>query len=222
MLRIHDARTGQAEPVPSGPLRIRVHGPAPRTHVVGDLLRRVAGRTRREVRLYCAGSSAPERDLDELNVRPPDLGAGASAELHVAEHGGEPPPAGAFLGVRPATGPGTVPDGLDPLSVRLAMLRVPYRDPLDLGGTVLPDADAELRRLRGLVAGWARSPGRPMHRAYADEATAALFDDLDVRGALAVLDRLAADPEVPDGAKLETFIHLDLLLALDLVRDIGR
>ena len=36
-----------------------------------------------------------------------------------------------------------------------------------------------------------------------------------------VLDEIAADPAVPPGAKLETFIHLDLTLALGLVSAIG-
>jgi hypothetical protein len=39
---------------------------------------------------------------------------------------------------------------------------------------------------------------------------------------LSALDRLAADPKIPPGSKLETFIHIDLILALDLVREIGR
>ncbi len=65
-------------------------------------------------------------------------------------------------------------------------------------------------------------PGPSDGREYAAQAEAALADDLDSPGALAVLDRLAADPDVPPGAKLETFIHLDMLLALGLVSAIGR
>lgn len=61
-----------------------------------------------------------------------------------------------------------------------------------------------------------------MNREYVAEAEAALANDLDSPTALAVLDRLIADPDVQPGAKLETVIHLDMLLALDLVRDIGR
>jgi hypothetical protein len=82
-------------------------------------------------------------------------------------------------------------------------------------------AAARLEAWRSLVAGWARSPGRPMDRDYARKAEAALGNDLDSPAALAVLDEIAADPDVPPGAKLETFIHLDLTLALGLVAAIG-
>ena len=59
-------------------------------------------------------------------------------------------------------------------------------------------------------------------RGYVAEADSALCDDLNVPRALRVLRQLAADPTVPPGAKFESFLHLDLTLALDLVRDIGR
>jgi hypothetical protein len=61
-----------------------------------------------------------------------------------------------------------------------------------------------------------------MDRAYAGEAEGALADDLDSPAALSVLDQLTADPGVEPGAKLETAIHLDLILGLDLVAGIGR
>jgi hypothetical protein len=60
-----------------------------------------------------------------------------------------------------------------------------------------------------------------MDRDYARKAERALGNDLDSLAALAVLDEIAADPDVPPGAKLETFIHLDLTLALGLVSAIG-
>lgn len=113
-------------------------------------------------------------------------------------------------------------DDVDPLAIRLALLATRYREPIDLGPEVVSAAAARLSGWRALVAGWAREPGRPMDRRYADAAQRALADDLDMESALATLDRLAEDDGVPAGAKLETFIHVDLLLGLDLVRDIGR
>ena len=103
------------------------------------------------------------------------------------------------------------------MAVRLAMLRTHYREPLTADLSV-----DQLERWRGLVAEWANSPGKPMAASYVATAQEALGDDLDTPAALATMDRLAADPEVPPGSKFESFAHLDLILALDLVSAIGR
>ncbi len=57
---------------------------------------------------------------------------------------------------------------------------------------------------------------------YAGAAVAAFEDDLDTPAALRELRALERDPEVPPGAKFETFAHLDQLFGLDLARDIGK
>jgi hypothetical protein len=57
---------------------------------------------------------------------------------------------------------------------------------------------------------------------YIAAATVAFEDDLDTPMVLSLLDRLADDPEIPPGSKFETFVQLDLILALDLVSAIGR
>lgn len=219
MLRLHDQRTGRAEPLPAGPgLRVQVlDGAGHRVPVVADLLRRVAERAGRRVRVVST-PSATAGGWAEYNIAPfevldvplPD------ADVHVTGSGGVD---GLCLVVPPETG--GVPPSADALTMRLAMLAVPYREPLELTEARVAGAAERLDRWRGKVAEWATSPGRPMSREYATEAEAALADDLDSPGALAVLDRLAADPDVPPGAKLETFIHLDLLLALGLVAAIG-
>ena len=51
---------------------------------------------------------------------------------------------------------------------------------------------------------------------------AAFADDLDTPRALQVLRAIERDPAVPPGARFEAFAHLDQLLGLDLVRDVGR
>jgi hypothetical protein len=48
------------------------------------------------------------------------------------------------------------------------------------------------------------------------------FRDLDTVSALALMRGLEADPDVPAGAKFETFLYADRILGLDLPRDIGR
>jgi hypothetical protein len=112
--------------------------------------------------------------------------------------------------------------GLDPLALRLAFLEQPYRDALTLTWPALADADQALRDLRAQVADWATHPSRPLSAPHAAEVTAAFDDDLFTPGALVTLRALAASPQVPPGAKFETFAHLDQLLGLDLASQVGR
>ncbi|TLP53594.1 cysteine--tRNA ligase [Microbispora triticiradicis] len=112
--------------------------------------------------------------------------------------------------------------GLDPLAVRLALLRHPYRQQVDLTWDTLKTADAELRRLRRSVAEWAESPSRPIDAAHAERVQSALDNDLDTPEALRLLGDLETDESVAPGAKFETFLHFDHVLALDLPAEIGR
>ena len=120
--------------------------------------------------------------------------------------------------------------GEEPLSVRMKLMRHGYGEAAgggrDLDGAGLDaaglDGDAAtLARWRELVARWARSPSGPMSRRYADAVTAAFASDLNTPAALREMDALAADPGEPDGVKFETFAAADMLLGLDLARDIG-
>jgi hypothetical protein len=229
-MRLYDHRTGQAEDVPPGRvLRVQVlEGAGHRALVVADLLRRVGERAGREVPVACSPDfSAEDRDWTDYTVAPFDrLGWDAPpppADFYIASSTRVDVDA-AWTLVPHETGnwhASMAETGADGLAARLAMLEVRYRDPLDLSPARLMTAAGRLDAWRSLVAGWARSPGRPLHREYARRAEKALGDDLDSPSALAVLDELAADPDVPPGAKLETFIHLDLTLALGLVAAIG-
>lgn len=215
MLRLYDARAGEPREIGSGPLRIHVHGAEPRVHVTADVLRRVAERRGRRVLIGHSGQ-VPDWDPAALNVQPMEWPAGA-ADLHVTADTGE----GAGGRSVPVAAAPPPPPAADPLSVRLAMLAVHYRTPIATTD-ILGAPDERLDRWRDLVAEWAGSPGRPMCADYVAEANAALDDDLDTRAVLSLLDRLAADPEIPPGSKFETFVHLDLILALDLMSAIGR
>lgn len=215
MLRLHDHRTGRSEALPAGRgLRVQVVDGAYRRAVVADLLRRVAERGGRRVQVVSTPGAAS--GLDDYNVLPFEVADGVrpDADVYVSETAGMD---ALCLAVPQEAG-----TAADPLTARLAMLEVPYREPLELSEERLSAAARRLDAWRGRVAEWATSPGRPIDRAYATEAEAALADDLGSPAALAVLDRLAADPDVPPGAKLETFIHLDLVLALGLVSAIGQ
>ncbi|SNR52001.1 hypothetical protein [Actinomadura mexicana] len=215
MLRLHDHRTGRTEVLPAGRgLRVQVVDGGYRRAVVADLLRRVAERSGRRVRVVCT-PGAPT-GLDDYSVQPFEVLDDVLPDADVYVSGAADMDA-LCLAVPEETGASP-----DPSAARLAILEVPYREPLELSAERLSAAAERLDAWRGEVAGWATAPGRPMNRVYAAEAEAALADDLGSPAALAVLDRLAADPDIAPGAKLETFIHLDLVLALGLVAAIGR
>lgn len=112
--------------------------------------------------------------------------------------------------------------GLDPLAVRLAFLERHYRERADLSWEALRAADATLRRWRARVAEWAESPSAPMAAAYVERAESAFLDDLDTPSALGVLRELERDDSVVPGARFEAFLHLDLVLGLDLSTEIGK
>jgi hypothetical protein len=223
MLRLYDERTGHISDITCarpGRLVLRVEsGGDLRGQVLADLIRRFCERLRLRVFAFMSGSTAALNIRPGLDGEPPgaDLGVGDISSMvsgqRLIEIGG--------------TAPLPTPDevtarGLDPLALRLVILRCHYRETLDPSWDDLAEADSDLREWRAEMVGWARAPGRPMSSGYVAEADSALCDDLNVPRALRVLRQLAADPAVPPGAKFESFLHLDLSLALDLVRDIGR
>jgi hypothetical protein len=109
----------------------------------------------------------------------------------------------------------------DPLTVRLALMSVPYQKPADLTEGVLNGADATLARWRHHVAHWAESPSRPLPGPISAAARNALAD-LDTVSVIGLLHDLVRDADTHAGAKFETFVYADRFLALDLPRDIGK
>jgi len=187
-----------------------------------------------------AGDDAARADTAALNVRPAEQTAPATAvtdpvtsqEIIVGTcrvgagpvrfEGREMAGPGADDAAAPVRLDDLAQRELDPLVLRLAYLSVRYRDQADLSWEAFGDADRELRRWREHVAEWAESPSKPMCAAVTAEVAAAFDDDLDTPAALRALRGLERDPEIPPGSKLESFMHADQLLGLDLPRDIGR
>jgi hypothetical protein len=205
VLRLYDGKTRSVEEIPTaraGVVRVASAGEL-RPLLVADLIRRVVAHHR----LRAIGIWTPVEGADDLNVRPAELTAG-EADVHVGETVGR-----CEMAAR---------DGLDPLAVRLALLRRHYRSDVNLSGEDLADADASLTALRRQVAGWAESPGKALNTDYVEEAVAALDEDLDTPAVFPVLSQLAEDAYVPPGAKFETVIKLDMILGLDLVALVGR
>ncbi|MDQ0579581.1 hypothetical protein [Streptomyces rishiriensis] len=249
MLRIIDARTGEpvvAAPVRHGPTRVEAHASGHgagslRVLLVADLLVRA---------LELGGTPAwallsGERDQAELRAgatalgmhpfedgRDPGAGAGGGEAqvLHVVGEGGRTPD-GVRLAVAPAEGPvpggprpGRGAGGTDPdfAVLRLALLSRPRTEPVRLDAEVLGEARDTLGRWRRVVAEWARRPSRPVPDEVRGRLRSAWEDDLDLPEVLRVLRWVeAAGPELPDGARFESYAYADRLLGLELTRDLG-
>ncbi len=178
-----------------------------------------------------AGFVTPGRTGRPGAAPPFDIGSGAPGWFtgrtawpggpSLARHLAAPAGAARADGGAPRNLPDVAGRGLDPLALRLVLLGTPYRDDLSLNWGALEAAGKTLEHWRESVAEWALSPSVAMSARYADAVTAAFENDLDTPAALHELDALAADRDVPPGAKFETFAALDRLFGLDLARDIG-
>ncbi len=228
-LRLADARSGRIESIR---LRSRygvsivVADVSIRTLLTADLVRRVAA-------LYGVSAGLvltvlPDglaRTCSALNIPPADFAAPAREVDLVVVAGVQPStwlPAGHQLLCGSA--PSRLPDlpTLDPLAARLALLSSRYGDPVDLSRVVLDPAQEQVLRWRATVASCAEEPSRPMSLPHLARVLESFAADLDTPTAIETLDQLAGDRTVPPGAVFETFAHLDRLLGLDLVRDVGR
>ncbi|MFJ9247524.1 hypothetical protein [Streptomyces sp. NPDC101776] len=186
-----------------------------------------------------------------LGIRPFEDGAdlgpglGEAQVLHVAAEVAETS-GGVLVAVAPADSPATAsttptetvatpasttstetvtttaaPDLSDPGALRLALLSHPRDQPLRLDAAALDEARETLAHWRGSVAGWARRPSRPVPDEVRVELRTAWEDDLNVPEVLRVLRRVETWPDLPDGARFETYAYADRLLGLELTRDIG-
>ncbi|MET8217120.1 hypothetical protein ACWGPD_20645 [Streptomyces hirsutus] len=186
--------------------------------------------------LRAAGAALGVRPFEEGRDTGPGLGE--AQVLHVVSEGGATPD-GVRVAVAPvhqeglggdapdATGPAG-PAGLpapnrptEPTVLRLALLTHPRSTPLRLDQAALDEAAGTLERWRGAVAAWAHRPSRPIPDTVRVDLRTAWEDDLDAVGVLRLLRAVEQDPEVPDGARFETYAYADRLLGLDLTRALG-
>ncbi len=234
MLRIIDARTGEAvvaAPVRRGPTRIEAHDQghgtgALRVLLVTDLLVRALELDSTPVRAVLTGEgdrAVLRAGAAALGIHPLDEGhepggrPAARQVLRVAAEG----EAGAD-GVQVVVGDvlGEAPS--DPTVLRLALLQHARTETVRLDAAAVGDAHDTLAGWRRAVAAWARQPSRPVPDEVRGRLRAAWEDDLDVPEVLNVLRSVAdAGPELPDGARFETYAYADRLLGLELTRDIG-
>ncbi|MEU6537240.1 hypothetical protein [Streptomyces sp. NPDC047000] len=245
MLRITDARTGEsADPVPArrGLTRIEVHTrdfttTALRVLLVADLLQRALeiGGTpvwalldgdRHQADLRAAGAALGIRPFEDSRGLGEGLGEAQVVHVAAADTAARlQDPGGVVVAVAPVTPAGPAPvypaGGTDPAVPRLALLSRHHADPLHLDAAVLDAARDTLARRRRAVADWARRPSRPVPDEVRARLRRAWEDDLDVPAVLEILETVAEHPDLPDGARFETYAYADRLLGLDLTRDLG-
>ncbi|MDF3299597.1 hypothetical protein [Streptomyces tropicalis] len=239
MLRIIDARTGapvEAAPARRGLTRIVAHASGfdasgLRVLLVADLLVRALEMGGTPVWALLTGDREQAElraGAESLGIRPfedsRDLGAGlgeAQAVHVVGVNGGTPDAVRiAVAPVDPAVPVAPALDG-DPAVWRLALLGSGRSQPLRLDAEALETARHTLARWRGAVADWARRPSRPVPEQVRGRLRDAWEDDLDVPAVLRVLEWVETRPDLPDGARFETYAYADRLLGLDLARDVG-
>ena len=211
---------------------------AVRTLLVADLTRRVledVHRSQVALTLLAAGPGSPVApgDLDAWMIRPPagvfdsaDAAAaavGAPVGLLVTAAGDET--AEPALAVGAATGSEPLDDlihaGHDPLTLRCVLLSTPYRQQAPLTTERIADAARLLHRWRQRVADWSTHTSVPMPAHIIDAAYRAFDRNLDLPAVLDLMHHVESDAAIAPGAKFETFVHLDRVLAFDLTRDLG-
>jgi cysteinyl-tRNA synthetase len=112
--------------------------------------------------------------------------------------------------------------GFDPLALRLVFLQHRYRSQMNLTWEGIAAAHDQLQKWRTRVNEWSQSSSAPIDESFQNRFTELFFDDLNTPQAISELRTFERDTTITDGAKFETFIHLDSLLGLDLARDIGK
>jgi hypothetical protein len=238
VLRIIDARTGKpvdAAPARRGLTRIEAHTEgfdvtALRVVLVADVLVRalelggtpvwaLLDEERQQAELRAGAAALGIRPFEDGRDAGYGSGLGEAQVLHVVREGGAEPD-----GVRVAVAPvhsEAPPEEADPAALRLALLSRRRSTPVRLDVAALADAHDTLVRWRRAVAGWARQPSRPIPDEVRAELRTAWEDDLDVPGVLGVLRWVETAPDLPDGARFETYAYADRLLGLDLAHDLG-
>jgi cysteinyl-tRNA synthetase len=106
--------------------------------------------------------------------------------------------------------------GLDPLSLRLVLLENRYRSQMDLTWRSLEAADATLKRWRQLMNTWGSTSDTQPDQEFVD----ALNRDLDTPRALQRVRAIEKDTSMENSTRRAIFLGADLVLGLDLGRQL--
>jgi hypothetical protein len=247
MLTILDRATGALVPITAAAgdlLRVAVMVPAgretpswaARVLVIGDLLNRILEdfHGTQVLLAVIAGDCDIEPLISDLAVRPPagifatlaqaqtDLGA----RLDIAVTSGyaearSTTESGAIVAVESVTARQSF-QGLDPVTLRMALLTTRYSVPLHLSRGLVASCQPTLDRWRHRLAEWSRHPSHPIPPVWRAHLRSAVDDDLDAHRAMSLMADLENSKDVAPGAKFEAFAYADRVLALDLMREMGR
>ena len=208
-----------------------------RVLVVGDLLRRVVGDIH-SAQVLAAIITDNDSDGErvwrsDLMVRPvvgvftteaeAEAGLGKPLDLTITVAGTEDAPAPSAPAVEVAAVRTAVPFmRAEPATTRFALATVNHEHPLNMTASLLERSQVVLDRWRGRVAEWSRQPSRPIPPAWRSAVIAAFDHGLDVARVVALMTELENREDVESGAKFEAFVYVDRVLAVDLIRDLGR
>jgi cysteinyl-tRNA synthetase len=106
--------------------------------------------------------------------------------------------------------------GLDPLSLRFALMENRYRAQMDLTWDSLKAADVTLRRWRAAITTW----GTSMECKFDSEINQYIASDLDLPKVLIYLRALERDKTMGEQDKRAIFLYADQVLGLDLDRPV--
>ena len=106
--------------------------------------------------------------------------------------------------------------GLDPLSLRLALLENRYRSQMDLTWDSLRAADATLKRWRKAMSAWGNSD----EVKFDGELNGFMMRDLDTPKVILKLRAIEKDATIGEQDKRALFLYADQLLGLDLTRSV--
>ncbi len=105
--------------------------------------------------------------------------------------------------------------GFDPLALRYFYFSANYRTVLNFTWEALEAASNALKKLRTKVSALNEDPGQ-VNEKYKNEFLAAINNDLNMPGAIAVLWKLLDDSNISDSEKLATVLDFDKVFGLKL------
>jgi hypothetical protein len=207
-----------------------------RVLVVGDLVRRVLEDVHSAQVLAAVLSddhAKAERLLQSgLMVRPvcgvfcdqagAEVGLGGPLDLLVTGVGSEHESALPTLAVAPVRCAASLDWSAEPTTLRFALANADFAQRLNVTESLLERSELVMERWRDRVDEWSRHPSWPIPSAWRTAAIAALDDELDVARLVAMMHELETAGVVEPGAKFEAFAYLNRVLAVDLMRNLGR
>jgi cysteinyl-tRNA synthetase len=111
--------------------------------------------------------------------------------------------------------------GLDPLAFRWLAFQTRYRSEMDFTWEAIEAADHRVRQLRRRMAEWApgAAPTSEAARAFDERFRARIADDLDLPGAVVLVNELVSSTDVPPAERYGLLASWDHVLGLDLERE---